>query len=187
MPTVGGAGGHPLRGRDEELSTIGAKLDKLGSGLGSVIIVEGRAGLGKTRLLDACATLAAERSFRFGIGAAEPGRGAVELTALYGALFDGENPLVARAALSDLHASPEQTFWLLQDIEALIEEEALKDPLVLCFDDLQWGGQVCAEAIRQLPQRLAPLPVCWVMAFAPSRGFPKCKAPRTNWRTREQK
>jgi DNA-binding CsgD family transcriptional regulator len=173
MPTVGGAGGHPLRGRDEELSTIGAKLDKLGSGLGSVIIVEGRAGLGKTRLLDACATLAAERSFRFGIGAAEPGRGAVELTALYGALFDGENPLVARAALSDLHASPEQTFWLLQDIEALIEEEALKDPLVLCFDDLQWGGQVCAEATRQLPQRLAPLPVCWVMAFRPEQGIPQ--------------
>jgi predicted ATPase len=173
MPLVGGAGGHPLRGRDEELVTIGAKLDKLRSGVGSVIIVEGRPGLGKTRLLEACASLASERSFRVGSGAAEPGRGAVELTALYGALFEGENPLVARAALSDVHASPEQTFWLLQDIQALIEEAALKDPLVLCFDDLQWGGQVCAEAMRQLPQRLAPLPVCWVMAFRPEQGIPQ--------------
>jgi DNA-binding CsgD family transcriptional regulator len=173
MPLVGGAGGHPLRGRDEELATIGAKLDKLRSGVGSVIIVEGRAGLGKTRLLEGCALLAAERSFRVGSGAAEPGRGAVELTALYGALFEGSNPLVARAALSDVHASPEQTFWLLQDIQALIEEAALKDPLVLCFDDLQWGGQVCAEAMRQLPQRLAPLPVCWVMAFRPEQGIPQ--------------
>jgi DNA-binding CsgD family transcriptional regulator len=169
---VGGTGGLPLRGRGDELAAIAARLDEVRSGVGSVIIVEGRAGLGKTRLLDACASMAAERSFRVGRGAAEPHRQAVELDALLDALFDGDKPLVARDALSDLHASPEQRFWLLQDIQALIEEAALRDPLLICLDDLHWGGDGCAVAMRQLPQRLASLPVGWVMAFRPDQGLP---------------
>jgi len=117
---TGGTGGPPLRGRGGELAAIGARLDEIRSGVGSVIIVEGRAGLGKTRLLDACVSMAAERSFRVGRGVTEPHRQVVELGALFGALFDGDDPLVARDALSDHHASPEQRFWLLQDIQALI-------------------------------------------------------------------
>ena len=66
---VGGTGA-PLRGRHKELATIDARLDEVRSGVGSVIVVEGRAGLGKSRLLDVCASLAVERSFRVGKGAA---------------------------------------------------------------------------------------------------------------------
>ncbi|HEY2437649.1 MAG TPA: AAA family ATPase, partial [Solirubrobacteraceae bacterium] len=162
----------PLRGRGDELAAIGGRLDEVRSGVGSVIIVEGRAGLGKTRLLDACASMAAERSFRVGRGVTEPHREVVELAALFDALFDGDDPLVARDALSDHHASPEQRFWLLQDIQALIEKAALRDPLLICLDDLQWGGASCAVAMRQLPQRLASLPVGWVLAFRPNHGLP---------------
>ena len=169
---VGGTRRTPLRGRGEELAAIGARLDEVRAGVGSVIIVEGRAGLGKTRLLDACASMAAERSFRVGRGVAEPHRRVVEFDALFDALFDGDKPLVARDALSDLHASPEQRFWLLQDLQALIEEAALRDPLLICLDDLHWAGDGCAVAMRQLPQRLASLPVGWVMAFRPNQGRP---------------
>jgi DNA-binding CsgD family transcriptional regulator len=168
---VGNTRGTPLRGRGDELAAIGGRLDEVRSGVGSVIIVEGRAGLGKTRLLDACAAMAADRSFRVGRGVAEPHR-RLELDALFDALFDGDKPLVAREALSDLHASPEQRFWLLQDIQALIEEAALRDPLLICLDDLHWAGEGCAVAMRQLPQRLASLPVGWVMAFRPKQGLP---------------
>jgi DNA-binding CsgD family transcriptional regulator len=168
---IGGTRRTPLRGRDDELAAIGARLDEVRSGIGSVIIVEGRAGLGKTRLLDACASMAAGRSFRVGRGVAEPHR-RLELDALFDALFDGDKPLVAREALSDLHASPEQRFWLLQDIQALIEEAALRDPLLICLDDLHWAGDGCAVAMRQLPQRLAALPVGWVLAFRPNQGLP---------------
>ena len=115
---------------------------------------------------------AAERSFRTGRGVTEPHRQVVELAALFDALFDGDDPLVARDALSDQHASPEQRFWLLQDIQALIEAAALKDPLLICLDDLHWGGASCAVAMRQLPHRLASLPVGWVMAFRPNQGSP---------------
>ena len=172
---VGGTGA-PLRGRHKELAAIDARLDEVRSGVGSVIVVEGRAGLGKSRLLDASASLAVERSFRVGKGAAEPVRGTLPMGALYGALFEGERPLAAPDALSDLHASPEQRFWLLQDIQALIEEAALEDPILICLDDLQWGGEGCAEAMRQLPQWTASLPVGWVMAFRPKQGLPQVQS-----------
>lgn len=169
---VGATAALPLRGRDEELATVTTLLDETRSGVGSVIIVEGRAGLGKTRLLDACAAMAADRGFRVGRGAAEPGRTVVELEALLDALSGGDSPLVPRDSLGDSHASPEQRFWLLQDIQALIETAALKDPLLVCLDDLQWAGDGCAVAMRQLPQRLASLPVVWALAFRPNQGHP---------------
>ena len=146
---AGGSRGHPLRGRAAEVAAIGARLDEVRSGVGSVIIVEGRAGLGKTRLLDACVSMAAERSFRVGRGVAEPHRRAVELDALFDALFGGDKPLVARNALGDLHASPEQRFWLLRDIQALIEKAALRGPLLICLDDLHWAASAgCGVGTR---------------------------------------
>jgi predicted ATPase len=167
---------HPLRGRAAEVAAIGARLDEVRSGVGSVIIVEGRAGLGKTRLLEACASMAAERSFRVGRAVAEPHRQAAGLDVLFDALFSGVDPLLERNALSDLHASPEQRFWLLQDIQALIEKAALRDPLLICLDDLHWAGEGCAVAMRQLPKQLASLPVGWVMAFRPNQGPPSLQS-----------
>jgi predicted ATPase len=121
---VSGTGGFPLRGRDAELALMESCLDDTQSRVGSVIIVEGGAGSGKTRLLEACASKAAARSFRVGRGEADPGRTVVELDALFDALFGGERPLIPRDALGDTDSSPEQRFWLLQDIQALIEEAA---------------------------------------------------------------
>ena len=149
----------PLRGRQAELSRVEARLEEVRSGVGAVVVVEGRAGLGKTRLIDACASLASGMSFRVGRGRAEPGRSVVDLGVLLDAIFDGDDPLVARHALASLHTSPEQTFWLLHDLQALLEEAALANPLLVCLDDLQWAGRSLALAMRQLPQRLASLPV----------------------------
>ena len=134
-----------------------------------MVVVEGSAGLGKTRLLDECVSMAQELSFRVGRGAAEPGR-AIELGALFDALFEGESPLADRGALNDVHASSEFLFWLLQDVQSLIEAAALKDPVLICLDDLHWGGTSLSFAMRHLPQRLSSLPVAWVMAFRPDQG-----------------
>jgi DNA-binding CsgD family transcriptional regulator len=169
-------GGYPLRGRGAEVAAIGARLDEVRTGVGSVIVVEGRAGLGKTRLLEACASMAAERSFRVGRAAAEPHRRAAGLDVLLDALFSGDDPLLARNALSDLHASPEERFWLLQDLQALIEKAALRAPLLICLDDLHWAGEGCPAAVRQLSKQLASLPVGWVLAFRPNQGPPSLQS-----------
>ena len=125
----------PLRGRDAELARIKRRLQEVAAGVGAVIVIEGRAGLGKTRLLEECAALAAEMSFRVGQGTEEPGRSVVELEALLNALFGGDKPLLTRTSLHNLQVSAEQTFWLLQDIQSLIEGAALKDRLAICLDE----------------------------------------------------
>jgi DNA-binding CsgD family transcriptional regulator len=162
----------PLRGRERELGVIRRKLSQVRAGTGGVIVVEGSAGLGKTRLLDECVSMAAELSFLVGRGTAEPGR-IIELDALFDALFEGEPPLADRRALNDVHASSEFLFWLLQDVQSLIEEAALKDPVLICLDDLHWGEASLSFAVRQLPLRLSSLPVAWVMAFRPGQGLPR--------------
>jgi DNA-binding CsgD family transcriptional regulator len=135
-----------------------------------VVVVEGSAGLGKTRLLDECVSMAGALSFRVGRGAAEAGR-VIELGALFDALFEGDPPLADRRALNDVHASSEFLFWLLQDVQSLIEEAAFKNPVLICLDDLHWSGTSLSFAIRQLPSRLSSLPVAWVMALRPDQGL----------------
>src|ERR1700691_39615 len=168
----------PLRGREQELAVIRRKLSQVRAGTGAVVVVEGSAGLGKTRLLDECASMAGELSFRVGRGAAEPGR-AIELGALFDALFEGDPPLADRRALNDVHASSEFLFWLLQDVQSLIEEAALKNPVLICLDDLHWGGTSLSLATRQLPLRLSSFPVAWVMAFRPEQGLHQLQKAKT--------
>ncbi len=161
----------PLRGRERELSAVRRRLAQVREGTGGVVVVEGSSGLGKTRLIDECAQIAAEFSFRVGRGGTEPGR-VIELGALFDALFEGNPPLADRRDLSDYHASREFLFWLLQDIQSLIEQAALRSPLLICLDDLHQAGPACAIAMRQLLPRLASLPVAWVLAFRPDQGVP---------------
>jgi predicted ATPase len=75
------ASADPLVERDRELAIIEAALDRARTGAGGVVLVEGVAGLGKSRLLREAAALAyrtgmrtlrgrgaeAEREFAFGL------------------------------------------------------------------------------------------------------------------------
>src|ERR1700735_5773313 len=96
----------PLRGRERELAAIRRRLAQVQAGTGCVVVVEGSAGLGKTRLLDECVSMAGQLSFRVGRGPAEPGR-VIELGALFDALFEGDPPLAigARSMTSTFHRS----------------------------------------------------------------------------------
>jgi DNA-binding CsgD family transcriptional regulator len=167
---------QPVRGRDIELTALGKHLDQLRSGVGTVVLVEGGAGMGKSRLLAEVAAMARRLSIRVGVGAADPGDSMVQLSALMEALFAGPSPILRRAGLRDGHTSLEQRYWLLQDLEALLERAALEAPLLVCLDDLQWADSGTAAALRALPARLATVPVAWVVASRPSQGSPEIRS-----------
>src|SRR3984957_12632322 len=158
---------YPLRGRDGELTSLHDLLARLRSGAGASWLIEGAPGLGKSRLIEQAMSAARESGFAVGHGVAEPGDAAVERAVLMDALSGGHEPLVDRAALGDSHASREQRYWLLQDIQALLEQSALRQPILICLDDLQWADSGTRAAIRSLPTRLASLPIGWVLAFRP--------------------
>ncbi len=160
----------PIRGRDEQLQMIGGFLERVRAGAGGVAIVEGAAGLGKTRLLAAARAAAGTLSFRTGLGTAEPGHSSVELAVLMEALFGGAESLVERAALGSHDRSREEPFWLLQDVQTLLERAALRQPLLVCLDDVQWADAGCGFALRMLTQWLASLPVAWLIAVRPNQG-----------------
>jgi predicted ATPase len=95
-----------VRGRDAEVAVLGQRLDQVLSGTGSVVLVEGGAGMGKSRLLGEVAAMARRLSIRVGVGVADPGDTVVQLSALMEALFEGPSPILERTALGDAHASP---------------------------------------------------------------------------------
>ncbi|HEY2691269.1 MAG TPA: AAA family ATPase, partial [Streptosporangiaceae bacterium] len=165
----------PIRGRDEQLHMIAGFLERVRSGVGGVVIIEGAAGLGKTRLLAEARAAARTLSFRTGLGAAEPGHSSVQLAVLMEALLGGAEPLLERAALGSRDGSREEPFWLLQDIQSLMERAALRQPLLVCLDDVQWADAGCGFALRMLTQWLASLPIAWLIAVRPNQGVPQIR------------
>ncbi|MDT4893069.1 MAG: hypothetical protein QOE97_2104 [Pseudonocardiales bacterium] len=169
-------GATPLRGRDGQFDAVLARVARLRSGIGSVVVIEGGPGFGKTRLLRETFAAAIDLGIRGGHGMADPLDRVVELAPLFEALFQNDPPLFDRGLLSDQHAAPEQRFWLLQDIEALLERAALDEPLLLCLDDLHWADNGTVAALRFLPKRLAGLPIAWFLSTRPGQGSPQMDA-----------
>jgi DNA-binding CsgD family transcriptional regulator len=158
-----------FHGRDAELASIRDELERLGDGGEAVVVIEGAAGMGKSRLLAEVSTIARSLGIRVGGSAADPSDAVVELAALLAALFDGADPLLDDHGLSTLHAQPEQRFWLLRDLQQLLERAALESPLLISIDDAHWTDGGTAAAIRTLPTRLVGLPIAWVVALRPPR------------------
>jgi DNA-binding CsgD family transcriptional regulator len=159
---------HPLRGRDGPLAELSVTLDRVRGGASAVILVEGAAGMGKTRLLDETVRIARRMDFAVGRSGAEPGEG-VELAPLMDALFRGDPPPLEPSALRGLPAVPEQRYWLLQELQALLERVALRQPIFLALDDLQWADAGTAAVLRVLSSRLSGLPVAWFVALRPAQ------------------
>jgi DNA-binding CsgD family transcriptional regulator/tetratricopeptide (TPR) repeat protein len=163
---------YPLRGRDRQLEVVAAHLDRVRAGIGDVMIVEGGAGLGKTSLLVEAMSTATAMSFRAALGREEPGHSVVDMAALMEALFGGEQPLIARNALRAPDGR-EEWFWLLQDIQSLLERAASEQPLLICLDDMHWAKAGCGFALRTLPRSLASLPIAWMVAARADQGSPQ--------------
>jgi DNA-binding CsgD family transcriptional regulator len=159
-----------LRGRESELAVLGEQLGRVRSGSSAVVVIEGAAGMGKSRLIGEALRMARRASVPVGYGAAEPSESVAELAPLLRALFDGPDPLLDRAGLSSLHALPEQRYWRLQDLQSLLERAALGGPLLISLDDVQWVDSGTLAALRALPSALASLPIGWVVAMRPEHG-----------------
>jgi hypothetical protein len=129
-------------GRDSKLEVITATLGQLGDGTSAVVVIEGGAGMGKSRLLAEVIGVARALGARVGASAADPSESVVELAALLAALSDPSSPLVDRDAFGGLRREAGQRFWLLRDLEGLLErcDPGLVDRTWVLITEAPEGG-----------------------------------------------
>ena len=160
-----------LRGRELEAAAFGERLRDARAGLGSVVLVEGGAGVGKSRLLAEAQVAAKAAGFRVGSSAAVPGDDAVSMAPLMSTLFDGTTPILDRGHVAE-GSFPDRPAWLVHRLEALLEQAARRTPVLVCIDDIHWLDRGTAAALRVLPQRLIDQPIVWLFAYRSQASSP---------------
>ncbi len=182
------SGRVPLVGRGLELQTLARCLHRVATGRPATVLIEGEAGIGKTRLLhEALAgehglqVLSAggeelERTRPFGVlvdaldlrvGAADPQRAAIA------GLLRGGSPQDSEATSATIAAGSNVAYRVVEDIVSLMQRLASGGPVVLALDDLQWADPSTVVALHAVTRRLRYVPLGIVCAYRPSPRSPE--------------
>ncbi len=170
-------------GREAEIAALGEALGRVAAGGPAIVLVEGEAGIGKSRLLAEVLVDAAGRGMRVAAGRAEE----LERTRPFGVLAAAlgcarSSPDPRRAAIAGLLAAqgagdlgpitvtsdPGLRFRVVDAFTDLVEELALAGPVLLGLDDLQWADPSSLLAVGALARRLTGLPVGLIGCLRPS-------------------
>jgi len=178
---LGPASVAPLRGRGPEAAILGEVLDQLGAGQPALVLVEGEAGIGKTRLLEHVLADARARGMQVVRSRAvelEQTRPFGLVAAAFGCDRSAADP--RRAAIAGLLASPVGDggpvtvtsdpglrFRAVDAFADLAEALALAGPLVIGVDDLQWADPSSLLTLGAVARRVAGLPVALVGCLRP--------------------
>jgi DNA-binding SARP family transcriptional activator len=167
---TGGARAVRLLGRERELDTLERATREALEGSFALLLVEGEAGVGKTRLLDELATsLAGTRVGRWSCAELEQHLAYVPLAGALRDALDGieldprRRPALARI-LPELVLEQRREFADVEALEALAEVIAEQAPLVLLIDDLHWSDPATVAALSYLRRRCAGTAAVLVVA-----------------------
>jgi DNA-binding CsgD family transcriptional regulator len=172
-------------GREAEIQALGEALGRVAAGGPAIVLVEGEAGIGKSRLLAQALADAAGRGMQVAAGRAEEleqTRPFGLVAAAFGCARSAPDP--RRAAIAALLASPGGRdvgpitvtsdpglrFRVVDAFTDLAEELALAGPLVIGLDDLQWADPSSLLTVGALARRLTGLPVGLIGCLRP---FPR--------------
>jgi DNA-binding CsgD family transcriptional regulator len=168
-----------LRGRQVQIDTVAGQLDALLAGRGGIILVRGLPGMGKSSLLAEAARMARARGIAVYHGAGDAATQVIPLGPLLEALVSTADPPVDPAILRDLSKSPDQRFWLLRELQESLERAALRVPVLISIDDVQWADPATLHALGTLPMHLAPHRVLWLLAVRSGELTPAVRAAMT--------
>jgi DNA-binding CsgD family transcriptional regulator/tetratricopeptide (TPR) repeat protein len=143
--------------RQVELQTLGAAVERAGTGRGSAVLVLGEAGIGKTSLVHAFLAAAAGRA-RVLTGACEDLLTPRALGPLRDAARSAAGGPLA-AALSP-SADPDLVFTAVCD-----ELASPPSPAVLVIEDAHWADGATLDVLRYLGTRVQSLPAVLVMTY----------------------
>jgi len=156
---------EPFVGRATELTRLTQAFHRASSGEGSVTVILGDAGAGKSRLVDEFASAVPAASFAWGRAietgtvAYRPWRQAFRRLGLAFPRVESS------AALSDEERAG-QLLETAEDVLAALASESSHQPVIIALDDLQWADDASLHLVRLLAAEVASAPV---MILATSR------------------
>ncbi|MDT5347071.1 MAG: hypothetical protein QOH91_358, partial [Mycobacterium sp.] len=153
----------PIRGRAGELKVIGALVAALAQGRGGVLVIEGPAGIGKSRLLTEVMALADQGGVRTLFGEAFEYQQTVPLFALFMATLGADPPVGDADALRRLGGSEDLRYWVVSDLADAIHAAAAEMPLAIVLEDVHWADSSTLLALRSLATARPDVAVLWVL------------------------
>lgn len=167
-----------LVGRAQDLAALQACIDEVVTGTARVAVLEGVAGIGKTRLIEESLGRARAASLLTFQATAEELEENRPFGPFVRALTDNAvvSPaiveLVAAASSVRLESSAASQFRVIDELLDHLEELAASAPLMLCVDDLQWADPATLQTLLALFRRLDAMPVLVLLALRP---FPRSR------------
>jgi hypothetical protein len=185
----GGTSGLLLE-REVQVAALGALADAARRGGGRFVVVEGTAGIGKTRLLAEARAIAGSA----GMGVLAARGGELEGNFAYGIVRQLFEPLLAVAApdlraellsgpaaliaslvgasrpAASQDAAAEGSFAILHGLYWLAANVALHQPTMLAIDDLHWADTPSLRWLLYLTRRLEGVPLLVVAGTRPPEG-----------------
>ena len=163
-----------LVGRQRELSELNGVVAEMSEGRAAVALIEGEAGIGKSRLLAEVVRHTQGRGLAVLCGRAHelewdrPFGTVADALGLRADATDPEQAEIARLLYADasepaasplLAQAPQLRFRLVEAVVARIERLATARPLVLALEDLHWADPSTLLVIQHLSRRLRHLPI----------------------------
>jgi DNA-binding CsgD family transcriptional regulator len=177
--------GDLLVERDRELGAAAELIDRAADGDGSLLVIEGAAGAGKSRLLGEIGRLADERNltvlsgrgselerpFAFGVvrQALEPALAALDADPRAQLLAGAAAPAAAAFDLAP-GEPPADPFVTLNGLFWLLAGLAERNPLLLALDDVQWADEASLRLLSFLMGRIDSIPALVAVAARPRSG-----------------
>src|SRR6201994_2933719 len=162
----------PIRGRAGELKEIGALVTSLVQGHGSVLVIEGPPGIGKSRLLTEVMALADKSGVRTLFGEAFEYQQTLPFFSLFMATLRADPPVGDADALRQLGGSADLRYWVVHDLADAIYAAAAETPLVIVLEDFHWADNGTALALRSLATVRPDAAVLWVLTARTGAGGP---------------
>ena len=173
---LGVSSAEGLVGREAEFAVAAAAVRQLSEGRASALVIEGEAGIGKTRLVQSIVDDARSRDVAVFCGQAHP----FERTRPFGVVaaaldLSRRSPDPRRAAIGDLLAGPgagaptraagDIQYRAVEEIVDLVETSCAERPVLLVAEDIHWADSASLLAILSVA-RLLPLAALLVVVTA---------------------
>jgi DNA-binding CsgD family transcriptional regulator len=154
----------PLVGRDREQAALRDALDAALAERGSLVLIGGEAGIGKTAIAETLLAEAAERGARalvgrcYDLGETPPYGPWTEICARVPEGAALPPPLGAGGAVASQAA-------LFARVQAVLADATVRTPLVVVLEDLHWADAASLDLLRIVGRNLGALPLLLLATY----------------------